>query len=245
MPTAPGDLFPIRYGVQGGSTRVDLALDVASDGSFLADVLTDSSLPQTHPLRLGRFAGQLPPEVLASLIEWATGPGGRDEMAAPAAHGTVARLLTVGGRDPVLVDGASLPEGLEESLATAAAAALSDPVAAVEVGADDAGDQLVIRGLGTQALNVLLFDRGIPGYWVRVWRDDPEAPGGRLFLDAAAVEELVEAGKLPEGPVVLGPGETLAVPLPPAGAAAAQPGGGFMFWRRGEGAERRLMIGTW
>lgn len=242
-------LFPIRYAVQGGSARIDLALEVAADGSALVDVLTGSSLPQGHPLRLGRFAGRLPGDVLASLATWAGGPGTRRGMAGPVPPGTVARLLAVAGQESVLMGPDSVPAGLEEALGTVAVASLAQPVAAVEVGVDDAG-RLRIQGLGTQAVPLLLFARDIPGFWIRVWRSDPDAPGGQAFLPFEAVEALADAGELAEGPVDLTPGDHLSVPLPvpgkgQAGATSGEPHGGFMFWRRGEGLERRLLIGTW
>jgi hypothetical protein len=242
-------LFPIRYAVQGGSARIDLALEVAADGSAAVDVLTESSLPQGHPVRLGRFAGRLPADLLASLATWAGGEDTRAGMAGPVPLGTVARLLTVGGQDSVLLDPASVPAGLEEALAAAAAASLAEPVAAVEVGVAEAG-QLRIHGLGTQPSALLLFALDVPGFWIRIWREDPSAPGGQAYLPYEAVEALVKAGKLAEGPLDLAPGASLSLPLPApvqmqGEATNAEPHGGFMFWRRGKGLERRLLIGTW
>lgn len=239
---AANSRWPIRYSVQGGSLRVDLALVVAEDATLVVEVFTGASLPQSPPQRLGRFAGRLPEADLATLAAWAPGAAAAPAPSTPVAHGTVERYLTVGGRGPVSLAGAELPPGLEESLATAAAASLDEPIAAVEISARSG--HLRIEGLGPQSLPILLFARDIPGYWLRVWREDN---GRQEYLPYEAVEQLATAGDLPEGDVALAAGQHVAVPLPPGSptTGATPATGGFTFWRRGQGPERRIVTGTW
>ena len=237
---APAVVFPLRYIVEGGSARVDLAWEVAEDGAFEVAVYTEASLPQGHPVRLGRFAGRLGTSVLESLAAWAgsvvaAGGGGPGRQES----GSVARLLGVGGGDSLAVGGATVPAGLEEALGSAAVAALEHPVAAVSVGTDEG--RLVISGIGSAALPILLFLGDMTGFWLRVWRDDPASPRGRVYLSYEEVEGLARAGVIPEGPLDLAPGASVTVPLPRGSGSS----GGFSFWRRGVGLERRVVAGTW
>lgn len=239
---APGVVFPLRYVVEGGSARVDLAWEVAENGAFEVAVYTEASLPQGHPVRLGRFAGQLGAEALGLLADCAGSLGagggpGRQES------GSVARLLGIGGGDGVAVGGAAVPAGLEEALGSAAVAALAHPVAAVSVGADEGREHLTISGIGSAALPILLFLGDMTGFWLRVWRDDPSSPRGRVYLSYEEVEGLAQQGVIPEGPVDLAPGASVTVPLPGGGGSGSS--GGFSFWRRGVGLERRVVAGTW
>ena len=136
-----------------------------------------------------------------------------------------------------------IPRDLEEALATAAEHTLAQPVAAVEVKAAD--DRLVIAGIGSEAYPVLLFARDIPGYWVRVWRKVDGAPDGRVVLPQEQVQALVDAGELAEGSTPLKAGGTISLPLPHVAGSGGAASGGFMFWRTGQGAERRMLVGTW
>ena len=84
-----------------------------------------------------------------------------------------------------------------------------------------------------------------PVDWIRVWRNVDSAPDGRVFLSAEQVQALVDAKELAEGPVPLKSGDSITLPLPVAEDGEATDSGGFMFWRTGEGLERRLLVGTW
>src|SRR5262249_18062866 len=147
-----------------------------------------------------RFAGRLQTEALDTLTTWADAlePTPADELET-LAFGTVTRTVSTSEAVSALVD--VLPPGLEEALATAAEQALAQPVAAVEVQATE--NQLVIAGIGPEPYPVLLFASDIPGYWVRIWRNIPSAPDGRVFLPQAAVQALVDAGQLVEGRIPL------------------------------------------
>ncbi len=230
-------LFPICYSVSGGTSQVDLTWEIAEDGRLEVEVLTESSLPQRHPVRLGRFVGRFESAPLQALTEWAsTLEASTSGDMGTLVYGSVSRVVSTGRAATVVVD--DVPKDLEEALATAAEQTLSKAVAAVEIKAE--GDRLVIAGIGGEAYPVLLFARDIPGYWVRVWRQVDGAPDGRVFLPQETVQALVEAGELAEGPAPLKLGDMISLPLP-----AGDGGGGFMFWRTGKGAERRLLVGTW
>jgi len=87
MTGAGADAFPIRYAVHGGLPAVDLAVEVAADGAFLLDLLTEASLAQRQPARLGRFAGRLKPTLATRLARWAaTAPAVPPGHMDPARH---------------------------------------------------------------------------------------------------------------------------------------------------------------
>src|SRR5204862_2323176 len=156
-------------------------------------------------------------------------------------YGTVTRVVSTGRVSSIFVD--DVPRDLEEALAMAAEHTLAEPVAAVEVKAAD--DRLVIAGIGGEPYPVLLFARDVPGYWARVWRNVDGAPDGRVVLPRENVQALVDAGELAEGSVPLKAGGAISLPLPHVEGGGARASGGFMFWRTGQGAERRLLVGTW
>src|SRR5258708_27968042 len=125
-------LFPIRYSVAGGTSQVDLTLEIAEDGSLAIEVLTESSLPQRHPVRLGRFAGRLEPGLVGALTEWAsTLEASTSDDAGTLSYGTVTRVVSTGRVSSIFVD--DVPRDLEKALAVAAEHTLAEPVAAVEV----------------------------------------------------------------------------------------------------------------
>lgn len=234
-------LFPLRYAVHGGAPRVDLDLTITADAAVVVDVLTESSLPQRPPTRLGRFSGTVPAPVLDDLAAWAQ--NARRLPESQAGPSGVVRMLGT-GTDPLLpVAPDDHLAAIEQTLAAAAAAALATPTAAVEVGVDTGAgtERLAIRGLGSQPFRLLLFARDIPGYWARVWRDDSAAEGGRVTLRFEELEALIDRGDAPEGVIDLRPDATVTLPLPPGTGTT----GGFTFWRAGAGAERRIVAGTW
>ena len=235
-------LFPIRYSVAGGTSQVDLTLEIAEDGSLAVEVLTESSLPQRHPVRLGRFAGRLEPALVRALTAWASALAASTSAdMGTLSYGTVSRMVSTGRVASVVAD--DIPRDLEEALATAAEQTLAQPIAAVEVKAAD--DRLVIAGIGGEPYPVLLFARDVPGYWARVWRNVDGAPDGRVVLPRENMQALVDAGELAEGSVPLKAGGAISLPLPHVEGGGAGASGGFMFWRTGQGAERRLLVGTW
>src|SRR5258708_13071530 len=129
-------LFRSRYAVSGGTGQVDLTLDIAEDGSLAVEVLTESSLPQRHPVRLGRFAGRLEPALVGALSEWAsTLEASTSDDVGTLSYGTVSRLVSTGRVSSIVAD--DIPRDLEEALATAAEQALAQPVAAGEGRAAD------------------------------------------------------------------------------------------------------------
>ena len=90
-------LFPIRYSVSGGTFQVDLTLEIAEDGSLAVEVLTESSLPQRHPVRLGRFAGRLEPAVVRALTAWASALAASTSAdMGTLSYGTVSRMVSTG-----------------------------------------------------------------------------------------------------------------------------------------------------
>jgi hypothetical protein len=238
----------VRYSVQGGSPRIDVVFEVDAEGSATVQVLTEASLPQERPVRLGTFAGDVPPGFVELLERWV--PGVLDaarvaEQGPQPPPGPVTRFLSADGGEPLLVDPFTLPPGFEEGFAAAGAAALADPRSAVEVRADFDESRLAIRSIGSEGFPILLFAEDIAGYFARCWRDDPTATNGVVGLDQAAVRALVEAGEVPDGPAMLEPGRTIMLPLPPAPVGDAPMTGNFAFWRHGPGAERRIVAGTW
>ena len=242
--------FPVTFSVSNSRPPVDLSLRAAEDGSFVVDILTQASLAQRLPVRLGAFRGRLAPETLARLVGVAA--ASRAAAAASAAAptlpmGSVPRLISVGAESRVLAVGEERDlAALDNLIAEAAAAALADPIAAVTVEARfaSAGPELAITASGTEAFRLLLYATDIAGYCVRVWA---EKPAGDADLPVETVEDLVKAGSIPEGTFELAPGASVTVPLPPevAGPVGAGTTGGFMFWRAGHGPERRRVAGTW
>jgi hypothetical protein len=249
MGTGPAPEVPgvIRYSVQEGSPRLDVTFDVAPDGFAAVQVLTEASLPQGRPVRLGTFAAKLDPAFHDALRGWVPAllQAAREAPQAAAPAPGVLRILSAGSEEPLFVDPFSLPDGFEKGLVATGVASLAVPVAAVEVGADVAGGRLLISGIGTEPFPILLLDESVPGYFARCWRDDPAAPDGMLGLDLAAVRALSVAGEVPAGPALLAPGDSLSLPLPPPPAGGEPQTGGFIFWRTGERGERRIVAGTW
>ena len=124
----------LTFAVSGGNPRVDLSLRADADGSFVADVLTERSLAQTPPIRLGAFRGRLPAStldalagVVAASLEPAAAPG-------PVGYppGTVVRLVSAGGAPPVAAVGEETElAALDQAIAEAVTGALADPVSAI------------------------------------------------------------------------------------------------------------------
>jgi hypothetical protein len=237
--------FPVTFSVSGSNPRVDLSLRAAEDGTFIVDVLTETSLGQRPPARLGAFRGRLQPETLERLAGVAA--AARTAASAPPPElplGSVVRLVSVGTEAAVVPVGEERDlAALDELVADAAIKALADPVAAVMVEArpSESGAEVAISASGTEAFRLLLYAADIAAYWVRVWADTPKGPA---YLPYDDVVRLVTAGSIPEGTVELAPGETITIPLPPG---VTRPGGtgGFIFWRAGHGPERRIVAGTW
>jgi len=236
---------PLTFAVSGGNPRVDLGLRVDEDGAFVADVLTDWSLAQAPPAHLGAFRGRLATATLDELGSVARASLEAAASSGPAGYppGAVVRLVSAGGAAPVpaVGDEADLST-LDRAIAEAVARALADPVAAIAAEArnGDAGPELAFTASGTEPFRLLLFASDIPGYWARTWVDTPD---GQEHLELEAVERLVAAGTIPDGPVDVAPGSTVALPLPAVSTAGST--GGFIVWRRGEGHERRIVTGSW
>jgi hypothetical protein len=236
---------PLTFAVSGGNPRVDLGLRVDDDGSFVADVLTDWSLAQTPPARLGAFRGRLATATLDELGSLARASIEAAASAGPAGYppGAIVRLVSAGGAAPVpaVGDEADL-SALDRAIAEAVGRALADPVAAIAAEAREghAGPELALTASGSEPFRLLLFASDIPGYWARTWVDTPD---GQQHLEVEVVEGLVAAGSVPEGPVDLAPGSEAVIPLPAASSAGST--GGFIVWRRGEGHERRIVTGSW
>jgi hypothetical protein len=236
---------PLTFAVTGGNPRVDLGLRVDEDGAFVADVLTERSLAQTSPPRLGAFRGRLATATLDELGSLARASMEAAASAGPAGYppGAVVRLVSAGGAAPVPAVGSEADlNALDRAIAEAVARALADPVAAIAAEArnGDAGPELAITASGTEPFRLLLFASDTPGYWARTWVDTPD---GQQHVEPEVVERLVAAGSIPDGPLDLAPGSGVVIPLP----AASTPGstGGFIVWRRGEGHERRIVTGSW
>ena len=232
--------FPVRFAVWVPRPPVDLEISVAADGTCDVEILTDTTLPQTAPPRLGRFRATIEAPAAAALAEIAIGataagraPGG------PADSG--AQLVAVFGGP--LVPAPDIGFDQVRVLMEAAAAALTRPIAAIEVAASQgaSGIELVIRSIGTEAVPIVLFEGGNPDMWARLWRDDPSDPEGRRYVDRDILVRMVEAGRLADGTISLGPSDEVRLPLPGAGART----GGFAFWRAGAGPERRALVGSW
>ncbi len=238
--------FPLVFAVSGASPKVDLTLRVQEDGSFVVDVMTERSLAQQPPARLGSFRGRLPAATLDTLA--AVIISSRDRGPAAAAPvglppGAVARLVSAGEEAPVPAVGEeALLTSLDQQIAEAASSALADPVAAIVAEAREGGEgpMLALTATGSEPFRLLLFASDTPGFWVRTWID---TPAGQEQLAYEAVERLVTAGAIPDGPVDLQPGGEITVPLP----SGAEPGsaGGFIAWRAGQGPERRIVTASW
>jgi hypothetical protein len=245
--TKPGAsmAFPLTFGVSGGNPRVDLGLRVDADGAAVVDVLTERSLAQPAPARLGAFRGRLPAATLETLAAVVAASGERAAPSAPGVlpPGSIVRLVAAGGDAPVpaVGDEAQLA-GLDRAIAAAAAAALGDPVAAIvaEARQGDDGPVLALTAIGSEPFRLLVFASDTPGYWARTWID---TAAGQDQLAHASVAALVAAGTLPDGPVDLAPGAELRIPLPAAATAGST--GGFIAWRAGRGFERRIVTGSW
>lgn len=126
--------YPLTFAVAGANPKVDLSLRVAEDGAFVVDILTERSLAQRPPARLGAFRGHLPAAVVEQLAavvaaSRAAAGAGPPPMLPP---GTVVRLVGAAGEPAVLAIG---QEGelaaLDEAIEAAAVSALADSVAAV------------------------------------------------------------------------------------------------------------------
>ncbi len=238
--------FPLTFAVSGTSPRVDLSLRVEEGGSFVVDVMTERSLAQPPPARLGSFRGRLPASTLDMLA--AVVIASRDRGPAAAAPmelppGAVVRLVAEDGGLPVpAVGGEARLAGLDREIAEAAVSALATPVGAIvaEARDDNDGPVLALTSTGPKPFRLLLFASDTPGFWARTWIDTPT---GQDQLAHEAVARLVAAGAIPDGPVDLQPDDAITIPLPPG----AEPGsaGGFIAWRAGQGPERRIVTGSW
>ena len=248
-----GSAFPIVYAISGARPQVDIAFEIGADGAFSVDVLTGPSLPQSPPLRLGRFHGRLDASVaerLARVVERSSGAG--PSVTQP--FDTPARLVgTLGGPLGPMND-ADEGADLDAILADAATRALGTPIAAVEISAnarsgndredaaaDGAGARLIIRAIGTEAFPLVLFDPAQAAYWARIWRDEPASPDGRVYLGRDRLETFADRGRIVEGVWRVEPGTAIELPLPDGAGET----GGFSFWRAGNGPERRAVIGSW
>jgi hypothetical protein len=243
--TDPSGGRSLTFAVSGGNPRVDLAVRADEDGSFVADVLTERSLAQSPPVRLGSFRGRLPAatiDALAAVAAASLGPAG---SAGPVdvPPGAVVRLVSAGGATPVPAVGEETDlAALDRAIAEAAASALGDPVSAIltEAREGDGGPVLALKATGTEPFRLLLFASDIPGYWARTWID---TPAGQRHLELEAVERLVAAGTVADGPADLAPGSEAVLPLPEGATAGST--GGFIVWRAGQGPERRIVTGSW
>jgi hypothetical protein len=223
---------------------VDLAVHAEADGSAVVDVLTEWSLAQPVPARLGSFRARLPGSTLEALADVVAASR---ERATPGPAGlppgAVVRLVSAGGepRVPAVGEEARLT-ALDRAIADAAAGAMADPIAAIvaEARMDDAGPVLAFRATGDEPFRILLFASDTPGYWARTWIDTASGQEQLVYDD---IERLVAAGAIPDGPVDLSPGSEITIPLP----SGALPGsvGGFIVWRAGNGPERRIVSGSW
>ena len=236
---------PLTFAVSGGNPRVDLSVRADRDGLFIADVLTEWSLAQTPPARLGAFRGRLPAATLEALEKVAAASVEAAGSEAPAGYppGAVVRLVSAAGAGPVPAVGAEAElAALDESIAEAVKVALSDPVSAIvaEAREGDGGPVLGLTARGSEPFRLVLFASDIPGYWARTWLD---TPAGQDHLAFEVVERLVAAGTIPDGTSDLAPGSTAVLPLPEGAAAGST--GGFIVWRAGEGRERRILTGSW
>lgn len=224
--------YPISLSIDGGSPAIAFTLTVAGDLTMTVDVLTGASLPQPAPQRLGTFAGHLDPATAAALADWARGTATLADDGAMV-PGTVLGQVGLGGGPVRSVAPDSLDPRLAEALTAAALAALADPRSAAEFAADDAA--LHIRGLGQRPIRLVLCDPDVPGYWARIWRDNPSRPEGR---DQLGPDQL---GTVPQGVFELAPGAVISVPLP----SGPGEGGGFLCWRAGAGPQRSILAGIW
>ena len=232
--------FPVRYALSVPRPPMDLELAVAADGSFVADVLTGTTLPQVPPLRLGSFRGSVEAGSAAALSDYAVRAAGSSQAGAAAGDGGAQFVGVAGGR---LVPAPDLDAHLVRSLIEASTKAIASPLAAIEVGAraGASGIELVIRSIGSEAVAMVLFERNNPDMWARLWRDDPSRPDGRRTIEREALATLAEDGRLTDGVITLDPSTEVRVPLPATGSAT----GGFVFWRPGTGPERRAFEGAW
>lgn len=232
--------FPVRYALSVPRPPMDLELTVAADGSFVADVLTGTTLPQVLPPRLGSFRGWLEAVSAAALAEFAVRASGSGPAGAAAGDGGAQYVALAGGR---LVPAPDLDARLVRSLIEASTKAIASPLAAIEVGAraGASGIELVIRSIGSEAVPIVLFERANPDMWARLWRDDPSHPDGRRYVERETLAQLADDGQLADGVIRLDPSTEVRVPLPATGSTT----GGFVFWRPGTGLERRPFEGAW
>jgi len=236
---------PLTFAVSGGNPRVDLALRVDDDGGFVADVLTERSLAQAPPVRLGAFRGRLPAPTLAALTKVVAASLEPAASSGPAGYppDTVVRLVSAGGDAPVPAVGEETElAALDKAIAEAAAGALADPISAIiaEARDHDGGPVLMLTATGTEPFRLLLFASDIPGYWARTWID---TPSGQQHLEIETMQRLVAEGTVPDGPADLSPGSEAVIPLPDGSTAGST--GGFIAWRAGQGHERRIVTGSW
>ncbi|MFC5265419.1 hypothetical protein ACFPJ1_25190 [Kribbella qitaiheensis] len=241
-----GVAFPLRYVLYSGRPPLDLELTVEADANCVLDVRTGWSLPQSAPLRLGRFAGRLDPEPFAALVSAAAAAAAASSRAPSTdPYESATRLIGAGGGPLTPVDDEDPGAGsFEQWLRTGATALLATPLAAVDVSAEPVGDsgaaELVITAVGTTAQPILLVEPGT-NEWIRLWSDGPQGP---QYLEYEDIERLVAAGSLPPGVVELAPGTSLRLPLP-GSAAETRRTGGFHFWWVGPGLARGGLQGDW
>ena len=243
--TRPPGAGSLTFAVSGGNPRVDLEVRADEDGTFVADVLTERSLAQPPPVRLGSFRGRLPAATVTALSAVAAASLGADASRGPidVPPGAVVRLVSADGgtRVPAVGEEADLA-ALDRAIAEAAAGALEAPVSAIvaEARAGDGAAVLALTATGTEPFRLLLFASDIPGYWARTWIDTPE---GQRHLEPEVVERLVAAGTVPDGATDLAPGSEAVLPLPEGSTTGST--GGFIVWRAGDGPERRIVTGSW
>ncbi len=236
-PRAP---FPLRYALSVPRPPMDLELTVAADGSFVADVLTEATLAQVPPVRLGSFRGSLLAESAAALADSAVRVAASGPAGASPGDGGAQYVAVAGGP---LVPAPDLDPTLVRLLVEAATTALASPLAAIAVEARSgtSGIELVIRSIGTEAVPIVLYERANPDMWARLWRDDPSHLDGRRTIERETLAKLADDGQLVDGVITLDPSREVRMPLPPTGSTT----GGFAFWRPGTGLERRAFEGSW
>jgi hypothetical protein len=248
-------------------SRIERRIVVTPDGRGEVDLLTSWSMPGGATDVIGSFAGPVPgPEFVA--------------LQALARHHHLARSRprTAGGPQPltevyqalVVTCGAqrhvveptrrnqSALNVITQRLAALALGLVSHPRAAVrltlEGGSGGRPLEAVVAQVGTEPVEIELFDSAEAAFWARIRLDDwgsegPPAQRGLRQPVASAtmpleqVRELAARGVIPTGVRRLAVGERLAIPLD--GLAAQLPGQGagqltvnVNAWRPGPGLAR-------
>ena len=169
------------------------------DGGFIVDVMTERSLAQQPPARLGSFRGRLPASTLDVLAAVVIASRDRAPSVAPGQlpPGAVVRLVAEDGEPSVpAVGGEERLAVLDREIAEAAASALANPVGAIvaEARDHDGGPVLALTSTGPEPFRLLLFASDTPGFWARTWIDTAT---GQEQLAHEAVARLVAAGSHP------------------------------------------------